>query len=87
MVITTDHPASSYGQPVILDDGGSAMDYAPGIKAVRAHLDLGIHQLAEHCGVSPRTVEGWEQGRMPTAAALNVMARLLDAKTTQPSKP
>lgn len=77
MKITIDHPASSYGQPVILADDGSVMDYAPGIKALRDRLGLSNQQLAEHCGVSGRTVEGWEQGCVPTAAELNVMTALL----------
>lgn len=77
MRVTTQHPASSYGQPVILADDGSVMDYAPGIKAVRAKLGWSTQQLADACGVSRRTVEGWEQDRMPTAAALNVMSSLV----------
>lgn len=77
MRVTTAHPSSSYGMPVILDDGGQLMDYAPGIKAIRAKLDLSTQNLADKCGVSRRTVEGWEQGRLPTAAALNVMSDLL----------
>lgn len=77
MRVTTNHPASSYGQPVILDDSGQVMDYAPGIKAIRAKLGWSTQQLADVCGVSRRTVEGWEQGRMPSAAALNVMASLV----------
>jgi len=77
MVITTNHSASSYGQPVILDDDGNLMDYAAGIKLLRSKLELSTSNLANVCGVSKRTVEGWEQGRLPTAAALNVMADLL----------
>ena len=77
MQVTTDHPSSSYGVPVILADDGDVMDYAPGIKSVRSSLGLSTQQLADYCGVSRRTVEGWEAGRMPTAAALNVMAGLL----------
>lgn len=77
MTITCNHSASSYGMPVILDDAGHVMDYAPGIKAIRAKLGWGTQQLADACGVSKRTVEGWEQGRMPSAAALNVMAALV----------
>jgi DNA-binding transcriptional regulator YiaG len=53
------------------------MDYAPGIKAIRDKAGLTTQALADLCGVSKRTVEGWEQGRMPTAAALNVMATLV----------
>jgi DNA-binding XRE family transcriptional regulator len=77
MRVTTHHPSSSYGQPVILADDGSVMDYGPGIKAVRVKAGLSTQQLADACGVSRRTVEGWEQDRMPTAAALNVMATLI----------
>jgi len=77
MRVTTNHNASSYGQPVILSDGGEVMDYAPGIKAIREKTGLTTQALAESCGVSRRTVEGWEQGRVPTAAALNVMATLI----------
>jgi len=78
--VTTDHASSSYGVPVILDDRGHVMDYAPGIKAVRAKLGLTAAQLGEKCGVSERTVNGWEQGRMPEVAALNVMAKLLKGR-------
>ena len=77
MKITCNHSSSSYGVPVILADDGDVMDYAPGIKAVRSKLGLSTQGLAEKCNVSRRTVEGWEQGRMPDAAALNVMAQLL----------
>ena len=77
MKITTDHPSSSYGHPVILGDDGQPMDYSDGIKAVRKHLGLSVAQLAKICGISARTVEGWEQGRSPTAAALNVMSDLM----------
>ncbi len=77
MKITCNHSSSSYGVPVILGDDGGVMDYAPGIKAVRAKAGLSTQQLADACGVSKRTVEGWEQDRMPTAAALNVMSTLI----------
>lgn len=78
MQITTTHPASSYGVPVILDAKGAPMDYAPGIRNFRAYLDLSRRDLAEKIGVSKRTVEGWENGfRMPNAASLNAMAALL----------
>lgn len=76
MNITTQHPGSSFGVPVILQ-GSMVVDYATGIKGVRQFLNLDIMELATLCGVSRRTVEGWEQGRMPTVAALNVMRDLL----------
>lgn len=33
------------------------------IKALRGRLKFSVADLAARCGVSPRTVEGWEQGR------------------------
>lgn len=84
MKITTNHAISSYGIPVILDDDGTTvMDYAEGVKKLRNQLNLSTQDLADHCGVSRRTVEGWEQGRPPSAAALNVMGYLL---ATDPSE-
>ena len=77
MTITTQHPASSYGMPVILDDDGQVMDYPSGIRAWRQKLGHSTQDLANLCNVSRRTVEGWEQGRTPNAAALNVMRDLL----------
>ena len=82
MTITTDHPASSYGIPVILDDSGNPMNYAAGIKAVRKRLKLSRAQLAALVNSSPRTVERWEQGLNPAPTnALNVLADLLARRT------
>lgn len=77
MKITHDHPASKYGMPVILDDDGSVMDYGAGIRAIRDRLDLSTRDIAAIVGGSPRTVEGWEQGFMPRAQALNALSLLL----------
>lgn len=77
MRVTTDHAASSYGIPVILDDAGEPMDYAPGVKAVMGVLGFDKHALAAATACSVRTVEGWLSGRMPEVAALNVLADAL----------
>lgn len=53
------------------------MSYEQGVKTVRLRLDFSTQELADACGVSRRTVEGWEQGRTPTAAALNMMSKLI----------
>ena len=79
MRITTDHAASSYGVPVILDDRGLVMDYGPGIRAALDRLNWDKRTAAEKTGRSERTVEGWLQGRPPDAAALNVLADALAA--------
>lgn len=76
MRVTTDHSASSYGVPVILTDGGELMDYASGIKAIRESLGISVEELGNLCGCSKSTVYGWESGRMPEVAALNVMGDL-----------
>ena len=76
MKVTTHHPSSSYGQPVILADDGSVMDYAPGIKAIRDKAGMTTQQLADQIGVSRRTVEGWESGRTPSTLALRALAPL-----------
>jgi DNA-binding transcriptional regulator YiaG len=80
MKITTTHPASRYGVPVILNDSDMVMNYWTGIKALRSKLGWSTQELADACGVSRRTVEGWESGRMPTVAALNVMAGLISRR-------
>ena len=78
MKITTDHPTSSYGIPVILDDAGQVMDYGPGVKALRKKLGLNTSDFGSLIGVSGRTVEGWEQGkRMPGKPELMLMNQLL----------
>lgn len=89
MKITTDHAASSYGFPVILDDAGGPLDYAPGVRAVRERLGLSRAELAAACGASPRTVEDWEQGRrVPVPAnVLNVLADLLKQRKPARRRP
>jgi len=78
MRVTTDHAASSYGIPIIIDDNGALLDYATGIKALREILGITAADLARKCGVSTRAVNSWEQGWRPVpAAALNVMSDLL----------
>lgn len=78
MKITTRHPMSRYGVPVILDDAGAVMDYGPGLEAVMQALGWDRHTLAERCGVSLRTTDGWRYaGRMPEVRALNVLADAL----------
>lgn len=81
MKITTEHPASSYGIPVILDDDGNPTDYADGVKLLRDRLGLNTAELGATVGVSRRTVENWEQGRnQPSAPALKLMADLIPGK-------
>lgn len=83
MKITTDHPASARGTPVMLDDSGAVIGTAAGVKLLRERLGLSTTQFGEATGFSRRTVEGWEQGRAPTAAALNAMAAFLKKRRTR----
>lgn len=41
------------------------------------HLGLTQEQLAEHCGVTPNTIQGWESGRRPLTKLTVVKASLL----------
>jgi DNA-binding transcriptional regulator YiaG len=78
MKITTDHSASSYNQPVILDNQGRVMDYAPGIRAIREFFGDTQQAFADRLGVSKKTVESWEYGqRMPSNTALRLLATML----------
>lgn len=79
MRVTTDHAASSYGVPVILDDRGRVLDYGPGVRAVLERLGWDKHAWAAASGASVRTVEGWLMGRppVPPANALNVLGDAL----------
>lgn len=47
----------------IFTDGVTIYSSADGFKLFRAEHGLSTRRLAEICSVSPRTVEGWEQGR------------------------
>ena len=79
MKITTDHPTSSYGIPVILDDAGQVMDYGQGVKAIRKKMGLNTIDFGSLIGVSGRTVEGWEQSkRMPGKPELILINQLLE---------
>lgn len=78
--VTLDHPASQFGMPVVLTDDGQPMDAREGVRAIRRLLGVNVSTLAGKCGVSPRTVEDWEQGRRPpNAANLNMLGLLLAA--------
>jgi len=77
MQITLHHEASAFGMPVILDPEGKLMKYPAGIKLLRKRLRLSTTALGAICGVSHRTLEKWESGKVPPPAfALNAMSLL-----------
>lgn len=88
MKITTDHPASSYGVPVILADDGALMDTGPGIRAVRDKLGLSRSQLGKALGVSPRTIQAYEQSArtIPTKLLYQLAEKLEPTKNTKNTK-
>lgn len=84
MTITTDHPASSYGRPVVVHDDGAVLDQVPGLRAVLGRLGWTQAVLAERTGFSLRAVQGWFRltgrntpFRPVPAEALNVMGDAL----------
>ena len=46
------------------------------IKALRKKNDLKQKELASYCGVSVRTVQGWEQGKAPNGSARLLLNQL-----------
>lgn len=77
MKLTTNHSASSYGVPVFVDGDNNPLEYADGFRRVRQLKGWSTADLAEQVGVSARTVEGWEQGRMPSKPALIILSSLI----------
>jgi DNA-binding transcriptional regulator YiaG len=78
MRLTTEHSMSSYGIPIFVDENNFPIDYADGVRQLRQQFCWSVRDLADHCGASPRTVEGWEQGRLPSKPALLLMQKMLD---------
>lgn len=62
------------GMPVFVGDDGKVVEYAEGVRMLRRRRGWSTAHMAEVCGVSPRTVEGWEQGRVPGKQALLLLA-------------
>ena len=80
ITLTLNSSASSYDQPVFKIDGQLA-DYSYGFKAVRKKYNMNTKALGEICGVSPRSVEGWEQGRRsPSKPAMMLLKSWLKDK-------
>lgn len=77
MKITTDHPASRFGRPVVVADG-RVLGHPEGLLAVRERLGLTTAQIAAACGKSVRTAEGWFQGRAVPTECLIVLGELLE---------
>jgi hypothetical protein len=78
MKLTTNHTQSSYNLPVFLTDAGEVIDYAPAIADICDALGSGkrlegAEKLAEICGASDRTVQGWIQGRLPSKPCLMLL--------------
>lgn len=76
MKLTTNHIDSNHVMPIFVDDENNPLDYANGIRCLRKLKDWSIKDLADKCGVSPRTVEGWEQGRTPSKSVLLLLQKL-----------
>lgn len=77
MRLTTDHSLSSYGIPIFVDKDNHPIDYADGLRRLRKSKRWSVADLADQIGVSSRTVEGWEQGRMPSKPALIILSKLI----------
>lgn len=78
MKLSVNHSQSSYGVPVFVDDDNNSVDYAVGIRKLREELNKSRSDFGAELGVSPRTVEAWENGlRMPSKSALLLMSKMI----------
>jgi hypothetical protein len=83
VTITTRHPASRHGIPVILDDTGAVLEPLAGLRACMQALDWDKHVLAVKCGVSVRTAEGWLAGKPFPASVYNVLRDALEDRVAR----
>jgi DNA-binding transcriptional regulator YiaG len=75
--LSRDHSSSSSGCPVFVYEDGQPMDYALALNQLRKNKGWSVRDAAEKVGVSPRTWEGWEQGRMPSKTALLLLSHII----------
>jgi DNA-binding transcriptional regulator YiaG len=73
--LSRDHSSSSC--PVFVYEDGQPMDYALALNQLRKNKGWSVRDAAEKVGVSPRTWEGWEQGRMPSKTALLLLSHII----------
>jgi transcriptional regulator with XRE-family HTH domain len=69
---------NSPGKLIFVDERNRPIDFAVAIGKLRNAY--GADYLADRCGVSRRTVDGWLIGRMPSTAALKHLAALAGKK-------
>ena len=64
----------------MLDDKNWPLNYPDGVRLFRETMGWTREELALATGSSMRTVEGWENGRMPGGSAIILMGILLERK-------
>ena len=81
MEITCNHPNSSYGIPIIVENG-EVLDYSEGLKKALEILGWSREELAKKSGYSNgRSIEKFFQGSsVPSAQLLNVLKEALEDK-------
>ena len=55
---------------------GQATNYAAGVSAARSKLGLTQHEMAVLLGISPRTLQNWEQGQREPDQAAKILLRV-----------
>jgi ABC-type Fe2+-enterobactin transport system substrate-binding protein len=79
MKITCNHPKSTKGVPVILDDDGNIMDYVQGLTDTLKALDMTREEAAQAAGYkSKRSIDKFWQAHTPSARLLNVLGMALE---------
>lgn len=55
-----------------------SIEYAEAIKKARKTMSWSVSDMAEELGVSPRTIEGYAQGRRPNQTVMKLLFLLIN---------
>jgi len=66
------------GQPTFEDEFGQPMEPKAAVKLLRKQRELTTADLAFLAWVSPRTIEGWEQGRPISPSCARTLATIIE---------
>jgi ribosome-binding protein aMBF1 (putative translation factor) len=76
---TTLRARGGYARRLVNPDSfrkGQAANYAAGVFAAREKLGLTQHEMAVLLGISPRTLQNWEQGQREPDQAAKILLRV-----------
>ena len=76
MTVTTRHPESKFGVPVVLDEEGRVLDTCHAVRFFRRYYGLTSREFGQMTNATSNSVIGWECGR--TAIPVSVLLVIKD---------